>query len=111
MALKTRHTRTVKQYNTTDNASVQAPKTSQSRYTQLGTVSFRKITGIDTQTPGVTGESVELGAQNGYWAQHRLMGWRVFVVCTGAHKGAWAQVDNTGWPMVNDWQARFGARY
>lgn len=110
MKLKTRTYRTSSTVDTRENAGTPAPKNSKSVY-QVVRGTFRKVTGLNSNAPGVTGEAIELGGQNGYFAQHKVTGWRVFVVCTGANAGVWAQVDSTGWPMVNDLRTMLGARY
>jgi len=40
----------------------------------------------------MTGAFVELKAQNGFWAQHKVSTGTVFVVTTGPNKGIWAEV-------------------
>lgn len=110
MALKTRTYRTSNMVDTRSNAGTPAPKSSKATY-QVVRGSFRKVTGLNSSAPSVEGEAIELGGQNGYFAQHKVTGWRVFVVCTGVHAGVWSQVDSTGWPMVNDMRTILGARY
>ena len=40
----------------------------------------------------ITGSFVDLKAQNGFFAQHKMSHARVFIVTTGPHKGIWQQI-------------------
>lgn len=112
MALKTRRTVTTATYSTTnDNTGINAPRGVKATYQVLAdNRKFRKVYNVKSKAPGVEGEAVALGGQNGYFAKHAVTGWHLFVVCTGASKGVWAQVDSEGWPYVEDWRFLCGAR-